>query len=94
MLSSAACKLSSRLVLQVVLGSAPGSDGAFDQVNDFSASINEGSWSVPLATLINETSDVAYIVPAARSKTQAVLLLVRLLGVYAQLPAGSCACLI
>ena len=56
------------LGLQVVLGSAPGSDGAFDQVNDFSASINEGAWSVPLSTLINETSDVAYIVPAAKSE--------------------------
>ena len=53
--------------MQVILGSIPGSDGSFDKVNDFTASINNGAWSVPLSTLLNETGDVAYVVPAARS---------------------------
>ena len=45
----------------------PGSDGSFDKVDDFSASINNGQWSASLATLLNDTGDVAYVVPAARS---------------------------
>lgn len=55
-------------VPQVILGSSPGTDGTFDKVTDFTATINDGAWSVSLATLTNNTGDIAYVVPAARSE--------------------------
>lgn len=58
---------------QVILGSSPGTDGTFDKVTDFTATINDGAWSVSLATLTNNTGDIAYVVPAARSNNYGAL---------------------
>ena len=53
---------------QVILGSMAAGDGTFDKDSDFSASLNDGVWSVPLSAILNNTGDVLYVVPAARSK--------------------------
>ena len=55
-------------MLQVILGSYAAGDGTFDKDGDFQATINDGMWSVPLSGILNNTGDVLYVVPAARSK--------------------------
>lgn len=52
----------------MILGSVAAGDGTFDKDSDFSASISDGAWSVPLSGILNNTGDVLYVVPAARSK--------------------------
>ena len=57
---------------QVILGSMAAGDGTFDKDSDFAATINDGAWSVPLSTILNNTGDVLYVVPAARSAFPAI----------------------
>ena len=66
------CMLNWLQVVQVILGSEPGSDGSFDKVNDYAGTINDGAWSVPLPTLVNTCGEVAYVVPAAKSESPAL----------------------
>lgn len=58
---------------QVILGSYAQGDGTFDKDSSFQATITDGVWSVPLSSILNNTGDVLYVVPAARSANYAPL---------------------
>ena len=61
------------MLLQVILGSQALGDGTFDRDTDFTAFLEDGSWSVPLSSILNSTGDVLYVVPAAKSEGLASL---------------------
>ena len=52
----------------MILGSQALGDGTFDRDTDFTAFVEDGSWSVPLSSILNSTGDVLYVVPAAKSE--------------------------
>ena len=52
----------------MILGSQALGDGTFDRDTDFTAYLEDGSWSVPLASILNSTGEVLYVVPAAKSE--------------------------
>lgn len=58
---------------QVILGSQALGDGTFDRDTDFTAFVEDGSWSVPLSSILNSTGDVLYVVPAAKSESYQAL---------------------